>query len=269
MKDFYTRQHYKDIYGPLAQKTLHNILKRELMEQFGFENMGLIADALIKRFLELLRRFSPPRSQILPGQILWLAVDTKERCGYGKPMFRTKLVPVVLTLISSEDIKKMAYERKDFKETRPMIVARLLKEAKNQRGVLALSDVGVMLGVSNSAISDAVKRYHKEHPGERLPYRGTIHDMGRTISHKVTAIELRLKGLFTQEIARRIHHDPTNVDNYINNFERVYELYQKGESIEKICFYTKLSLSLVKQYIEIVRSLKDRKRIKTQNQGVK
>ncbi len=42
MSNRFSRVHYKAVYGPMAQKTLHNILKRELMEQFGFENMGLI-----------------------------------------------------------------------------------------------------------------------------------------------------------------------------------------------------------------------------------
>ena len=74
MSDRYSRQHYKSVYGPLSQKTLHNVLKRELMEQFGFESMGLIADALIRRFLELLDAYSPERVRLVPGQMLWYAI---------------------------------------------------------------------------------------------------------------------------------------------------------------------------------------------------
>lgn len=257
MSNFYTRQYQKDVYGPLSQKTLHNVLKRELLEQFGFENMGLIADALIKRFLEILDEFSPKRVRLLPGQILWLAVSAREKCGYGKPMARTKLVPVVLTLVSSDDLQQMAEERVSMKELYPRVIARILKEAKEQGGVLALSDVGVLLRNSPQAVSRIVQEYKKEHPDEVLPYRGTIHDMGPTNTHKIQAIELKLKGLFTQEIARRIGHDPSNVDAYTNDFERVYELYQKDESIDKICFYTKLSPSLVREYIKIVKELKN------------
>ena len=32
MNSFYARQHIKFRYGPLAQKTLHNVLKRELVD---------------------------------------------------------------------------------------------------------------------------------------------------------------------------------------------------------------------------------------------
>jgi len=69
------RQHSRYCYEPLAGKSLHNVLKRELVEEFGFENMGLIADGLIRRFLEILGSFDPKRRFLLPGEVLWLAVS--------------------------------------------------------------------------------------------------------------------------------------------------------------------------------------------------
>jgi Protein of unknown function (DUF1670) len=250
--DRISRAHYKACYGPLAQKTLPNILKRELMEQFGFENMGLIADRLIERFLEILDRYRSDKVRLLPGQALWLAVAVDEKCGYGKTMMRSRLVPVTLTLVAPSDIEQMAAERKTFKELRPQLVARLLKEAKGQGGVLALTDVGLLLGISIAAVSSAVREYQKQHPGETLPYRGTIHDMGPTVTHKLQAIELKLMGCLTQEIARRIHHDPTNVDIYQNDFERVYQLHRDGKDPNQISFLTRLSRQLVRQYIELI-----------------
>ena len=218
MSDRYSRTYYKAVYGPLAQKTLHNILKRELMEQFGFENMGLIADRLIVRFIEILDQYSPEKVRLLPGQVLWLAVAVNEKCGYGKTMLRSRLVPVILTLTSSEDIELMVEQKKTVKELRPFIVARLLKEAKKQGGVLALTDVAILLGISHSAVGRAVEKYHRQHPEEILPYRGTIHDMGCTVTHKLQAIELKFMGYLTQEIARKIHHDTSNLDVYQNDF---------------------------------------------------
>lgn len=252
MSDKFSRQQYKVIYGPLAQKTLHNILKRELLEQFGFESMGLIADALIHRFLKILDEYAPERIRLLPGQLLWLAVATNEKTGYGKTMLKSKLVPVMVTVISSEDLELMAENRLTFKELRPGIVARILKEAKAQGGVLALSDVGIMLGISNSAVSTSVKEYQRQHPKEVLPYRGTIHDMGPTTTHKLQAIELKFKGCLTKEIARQIHHDPSNVDIYQKDFERVYALFQDDKDVNQISFLTKLSRQLVEQYIKLI-----------------
>ena len=57
----------KAIYGPLTQKTLHSALKRELLTNFGFENMALIADLLIDRFLAIVRE--------CPDETLTLTVD--------------------------------------------------------------------------------------------------------------------------------------------------------------------------------------------------
>jgi hypothetical protein len=252
MSDRFTRQHYKAVYGPLAQKTLHNVLKRELMEQFGFENMGLIADALVRRFLEILDAYSPDRIRLLPGQMLWLAVARGEKVGYGKSMLRSKLVPVILTVVSSEDLEAMANDRMTFQELRPRVVARILKEAETQGGVLAQSDVGAMLGISASAVSTAIQAYSKEHPDEVLPYRGTLHDMGPTNSHKLQAIELKFMGCLTREIARRLHHDASNVDAYQTDFERVYQLYRDGKDPNQISFLTKLSRRLVNEYIELI-----------------
>lgn len=252
MSDWFTRQHYKAVYGPLAQKTLHNVLKRELMEQFGFENMGLIADGLIRRFLEIVDEYSPERIRLLPGQMLWLAVARGEKVGYGKSMLMSKLVPVVVTVVSPEDLEAMADERKSLKELRPEVVARILKETEAQGEVLALSDVGLMLGISGESVRRAIEKYGKKHPGEILPYRGTLHDMGRTNSHKLQAIELKFMGCLTREIARRIHHHPANVDAYQRDFERVYELYKEGKGVKQISFLTKLSRRLVEEYIELI-----------------
>lgn len=252
--DSSNRLHYKQLYGPLAQKSLSTILKRELMEQFGFENMGLIADILITRFLQIIADYTPERKQILPGQVLWLAVAKDDKPGVGKPLWRSKLLPVVLTLVAPCDFDRMIDERKNHVSLRPDVAARMLKEAYSQGGVLGLHDVAVLLGVNHSAVTRAVQAWHEQHPGEILPYRGTIHDMGRTTTHKKQAIELKLMGCLTQEIARRINHDPHSVDVYQIDFERVYELHKSGYDINQISFLAQISRSTVREYIVIIEN---------------
>ncbi len=85
----------------------------------------LFADRLIERFIEILDQYRPDKMRLLPGQVLWLAVATNEKCGYGKSMMRSRLVPVILTLISPEDLELMAEYRKTLQELRPHIVARV------------------------------------------------------------------------------------------------------------------------------------------------
>jgi len=252
MKTTPTRSAYPDVYGPLAAKTLRAVLKRELMEQFGFETMGLIADALINRLLEILTDYTPEQIRLLPGQVLWLAVAKDEKCGYGKQMARCKLVPVRLTVLASEDLRQMAEERRALKELNMERAARLLQEAAKQGGVLALTDVEVLLGLGYGQGARLVAAYHAAHPDVVLPYRGTLQDMGRTCTHKLKVIDLKLRGRLTEEIAREIHHDPANVDRYQADFERVYNLRQDGKNLNEICFICQLSPSLVDEYLNLI-----------------
>jgi predicted transcriptional regulator len=250
MNSFYERQHIKFRYGPLAQKTLHNVLKRELVEQFGFENMGLIADGLIQRFLEILADFDPQQRTLLPGQALWLAVSRRDRARLDQPMWRCKLLPVRLTLLDPEDLVQ-ASQGTAWEDLRERRVVRLLKQAYDQGGVLGQHDVGVLLGLSQATVSRLIRGY-QQRTGEVLPFRGTVHDLGRTLTHKRQAVEGRLQGLLTQEIARRIHHTPEAVDAYLTDFERVYQLHRDGKTLAQIAFLTRIAQSVVREYLDLI-----------------
>jgi ribosomal protein L25 (general stress protein Ctc) len=158
---------------------------------------------------------------------------------------------VRLTLVAPEDLDQIAHHRKIPRELRPQVVARLLREATAQGGVLSLSDLGVLLGVTYPTAAAAVHQYERRHH-VILPYRGVLHDLGPTTTHKVQAIELKLQGLLTRQIAQRIHHDPRSVDIYQNDFERVYELHAEGKSPRQISFLIKRSIALVRQYIRLI-----------------
>jgi hypothetical protein len=248
-----SRLYHQATYGPLTAKTLQTILRRELMEQFGFEHMGLIADALIGRFLQIVDQFSPDHVRLAPGQVLWLAVAKDARGGPNKTMLATRLVPVRLTLVAPEDLDQIANHRKIPRELRPQVAARLLRQAADQGGVLSLPDLAVLLGVTYPTAAAAVHEYERRHHVV-LPYRGVLHDLGPTTTHKVQAIELKLRGLLTREIARRIHHDPRSVDIYQNDFERVYELHAEGKSPRQISFLIKRSVRLVREYIRLIEA---------------
>ena len=250
MTSLYERQDIKFRYGPLAQKTLHNMLKRELVEQFGFENMGLIADGLIHRFLEILEDFDPKRRVMFPGQVLWLAVSRRDRARLDQPLWRSKLVPVRLTLLHPDELQQ-ASRGTSWKALREGRVVRLLEEAYQQGGVLGQHDVAVLLGLSQSVVSRLIRDYQRR-TDKVLPFRGTVHDLGRTLTHKRQAVELMLQGLLTQEIARRIHHTPEAVDAYLIDFERVYQLHRDGKTMPQITFLTRIAQSVVRQYIQLI-----------------
>ena len=250
MKTF-GRLHRKATYGPLRQQTLEAVLKRELLTNFGFENMGVVADVLIQRFLTIIEEHAPLQKRLRPYQTLVLTVDKNERFGYGKRMEHCRLVPVLINLITPEELQKLADGAK-MQELRPQIAARILKEAYDQGGVLPFSTVGLLTGLhSTTCVGRAVALFYEQNPGVVLPHSGTIFDMGRTLTHKKAAVLLKHQGLLEQEIARRINHHPSAVARYNNDDERVGRLWQEGKSAEMISFITGLSLSVVQEYIEI------------------
>lgn len=178
------RLHKKAVYGPLNQQTLEAVLKRELLTNFGFENMGVIADVLIQRFLDIIEEYAPLQKRLRPYQTLVLAVDKHEKFGYGKRMEQCQLVPVIVNLITPEELQELAEGAKT-QELRPRIAARILKEAHEQGGVLPFSTVGLLIGLrSVTTVSKAVSLYYEQNPDDVLPHSGTIFDMGRTLTHK-------------------------------------------------------------------------------------
>jgi hypothetical protein len=54
-----------------------------------------------------------------------------------------------------------------------------------------------------------------ERTKEVVPTRGTIHDLGRAITHKRIIILLCLEGYLTPEIARKTKHSEDACDRYI------------------------------------------------------
>ncbi|MBM4466332.1 MAG: DUF1670 domain-containing protein [Chloroflexi bacterium] len=246
----------KAIYGPLSQQTLEAVLKRELLTNFGFENMGVVADVLIQRFLAIIEEYAPLQKRLRPYQTLVLAVDKNEKFGYGKRMETCRLVPVMVNLVTPEELQELADGVK-LRELRPRIAARILKEAYDQGGVLPFSTVGLLAGLhSANAVSQAVALFYEQNPDVVLPHSGTIFDMGRTLTHKRAAVLLKHQGLLEQEIARRINHHPSAVARYNNDDARVGQLWEEGKSAEMISFITGLSMKVVQEYIAIRQELR-------------
>lgn len=249
------RLHKKAHYGPLCQQTMQAVLKRELMHNFGFENMGLIADVLIQRFLTLIEQYAPSQQRLRPYQVLVLAVDKEERFDYGKRMEQCQLVPVIITLITPQELQELA-DGASFVSLRPRIAARILKQAYDQGGVLPFSTLGLLTGLySQTTAARAVALFYEQNPATVLPHSGTVFDLGPTLTHKRAVVLLKHQGLLTQEIARRINHHPSAVARYTQDDERVAHLWQEGKSAEMISFITGIALSVVQEYIDIRQEL--------------
>ena len=183
------------------------------------------------------------------GQILWYGVKASEKLNYGKNSKNTPLSPIVLTMISRDDLdmKNAGYSEREIREQK---MVRLFKESYSQGALLTHSDVAFLLHISTGMVSKQLKEY-MERTGEVVPTRGIIHDIGRAMTHKKIILEFYKKGYQTPEIARMANHTEQACDRYIKAYKKVKKLNRTMKS-EEIAQILGMGKSLVDEYIRIL-----------------
>ena len=233
-------------YGPLLRKTFRAALVSELREDIP--SLGeLTATAIAQRLEQLVEQYYPKTERMRMGQLMWLAVDERESSGYGKRIEETKLRPVVLDVVSREDIEDFL-KGLSRRELNQKVVVRLFRQAKEQGGVLSGADVASIMGHRVSTISQYVREYEKN-SGEVIPRRGTIHDLGCAVSHKrQICYRVIFQGRSIEETARETHHSAEAVTRYVQDYRRVLVCLKTGMSVEQTAYAAGMSVRLVKQY---------------------
>jgi len=86
-----------------------------------------------------------------------------------------------------------------------------------------------------------------------LPRRGTVHDMGRSTSHKpVICRKSVLDRKAKPDIALETYHSPMAVYRYLGDFEHVHFCLNKRLSVKEAAFTTQMSKSLIVEYAELI-----------------
>ena len=237
-------------YGVLLRKTFQAALIRELREHIP--TLGsLTAEPLAKRIEQLVDEYFPPMQRLRMGQVLWPAVDQGESAGYGKRIEQTKLKPVLLEAISVQDIKDLlsGHSRPEINKKAAL---RLFEQAKEQGGVLTSTDVASILHLCPATIGRYV-RSHERESNTLVPRRGTVHDMGPSVTHKRQICRrVIVEGCSIEDTARDTRHSPEAVTRYVQDYRRVAACLAMGQSTDWTSFATRLSKSLVEQYREIM-----------------
>jgi len=236
-------KHYSSAHKRFLKPAIENFFKTEFTKSFGPNVRSFIADELIKIFQGNNRDIS----SIKPGQVLWNALHKNTRSG----SHNMKLVPVILTLVSDDDISKLENGLKIHKH-RQNVVARMLKEAYSQDALLSMRDVSLMLAINDSFASMARKEYEKKH-NVNLPHPGNLQDMGSCITHKYQIIyKCVVEKKDPLIAAKETNHTVMAVDRYLKDFNRVKTLYLDDKDENYIHLVTKLSLNLIAQYVNII-----------------
>lgn len=235
------------------KRSLSELLVYKFLKEYGYSHGPVIAKAIVTDILEIIENCYPER--IPPKTILWLAVRREWR-GYKKGIPVEELVPVRLSVATEEEIqllikpelRRKLKARKAFNRAR---FARWCFDAYEQGGVLTLLDLSMLSGMSENYVGDLLREYEAEND-KLVPTRGTVHDIGGSVTHKAEVIRRWIRKESPAQIARSIHHSQEAVDRYITDFQKVRLLAQKFPAIE-IPVLAGLSKSVVEQYVDIVQ----------------
>jgi hypothetical protein len=243
--------HLQAMYNPMMFKTFAGALGAFFEDECPQLGGTRTRQVLVQSILGMLNEFYPETSHLRQGQIQWTTVDKDETSSYGKSMRQTCLKSVILDLIQTKDIEERA-EGKRLREIKKEATVRLFEQADKQNGCMTNAEVAILLKIAPATVSRYIHEYEFA-TGELVPRRGTIHDMGPTLTHKKPIIrKLFLEGKTVEEVSRETHHSPEAIHRYIRNFRQVLLCQQKGLDTKETSFAVKISERLVLEYHALI-----------------
>ena len=141
-----------------------------------------------------------------------------------------------------------------FRNLRRQRHSRLLEQTHTQGGALAITDLSAITLTAESQVADDIAHVQTSE-ARSLPYRGTVHDVGPTLSHKTDVARLLEAGLLEPEIGARLApvHNLRSVERYAQTYKNVLKLLERGFAPSEITGILAISQQLITQYITLVK----------------
>jgi len=229
---------YRSAHDRFLKPMIINFLVHEL-RYLGPVTAANVADELIRIFEEN----SPQKDRLKHGQMLWNALDKNTRADSKKRKYKI----VLLSIVTEQDIA-LFEQNKSIKEIREQVIARIMKEAYQQGGILSTRDVSLIFSATAPSISLARIAFEKQNQ-TILPHTGALHDMGPTITHKNMIIYKHVvEKKPTNIVALETNHSQRAVDHYIRDYNRVKTLIEDNKNLEFIHIVTNIAKPVIRQY---------------------
>jgi hypothetical protein len=239
----------------IQKRNLPDLLVHKFLTEYGYAHGPVIARAIVDDILVTIQQCYPER--VPPKTVVWLAVRRESR-GQRKGLAVSDLTPVQLAVITDAEIQILTdpslgntqrrQARYAFNQAR---YVRWCHEAYEQGGVLTHLDLSLLSGQSTGYIGRALRQYEAE-TDQIVPTRGTVHDIGPSVTHKAEVIRRWLRHESPVQIARVLNHSQESVDRYIADYQKVRTLAQKFTAAE-LPALTGLTSSVVQQYLTLLR----------------
>lgn len=234
---------YKTAHDRYLKPAIANFFKREFSGIFG----PMVIDNIAEKLVDIMNETCPEATRIKHGQLVWNALDKATRADSPKRRYKT----VILDLITPSDIKLFEQET-SIAQIRKEVIARLIRQAYQQGGILSTRDLSLILIKNDSAISTVRQAYEKTH-NVVLPHTGVLHDMGSTITHKAIIVHKHIVDKKSPDVvAKETNHSQKAVDHYLNDYYRVKMLYLENKDANYINLVTRIAKPVVNQYIDII-----------------
>ncbi len=229
----------RDRYESIPKRSFRNAIIKLCEENYKILGSHKVLSMLADDIVELHKEFYPETEQRGMGWILWYttSADSKKPT-YGTRTEDYKVKTVMLPLVTEADVEARMvgkagkangnYIKQQERDMR--VMARLIKSAYEQGGLLSGAEVSVLLNRSLTTISRYLKEYHKQHK-DILPTKGNILDQGSSPSHKGIIIDLYEQGYPEVDIARLTTHNIESVSRYVKTYKDVLLLLEKGFNV--------------------------------------
>ncbi len=141
---------------PMIDAKVTNSLKGSVLDLIQRDYQFIAGDKIQEMFasdvVNLVNKCYRDPWKLDVGQVMWYGVKVSDKPNYGKNSKNTPLTPIILTLISEEDLKlkNAGYSDKEIREKK---IVRLFKEAYEQGALLTHSDVAFLLHISTGTVS--------------------------------------------------------------------------------------------------------------------
>jgi len=244
-------------YSPVAHKSFQGALYAFLEKELPVIGGSRIRMGVVNAISHMVSQFFPETTNLRPGQTPWVTVSVGSKGAYGKKIRDTELVPVVLDLVQDVDAGERAMGKR-IRDIKKEAVARLCNQAYEQGGCMTTTEIAVLLKMSAGTVGKYIAEFEREHEVV-LPRRGTVHDMGPTLTHKRLIIEkLFIRQQTVQQVIRETCHSARAIERYITGFKQILMCYRKQMTVEEIAFAVHKTPRLVREYIDIIEDYKEK-----------
>ncbi len=240
-------------YASIEKRSFENALMRLLLTEYGLTGGRRIAALLVEDVLKLLGEYYPDSEQLKSGTLVWTCTaDEGKKAEVGKPTEAYPTRTVALPFVTSEELHSHTETKEAAPAREKRQVARLLKAAQAQGGLLTLAEVSVLVNRSYDKVRQYVQEWYAE-TGELLPLKGYQMDQGASPTHKGIIVRRYEQGLEPPDIARETRHSLKSVERYLKDYERVKMLLKDRKSAEDISVLIGRGQKVVLQYFGLAR----------------